>query len=97
MTTMNDFSRQLIDKIKNIDCLEVVKHNNDSGFINVRCTTSMHPRRFNVIGDLNTNTGNMRLYSDGKWVSANKLGITSLEAIISWVKKDIEVLTSQKV
>lgn len=92
---MNEFSRKVIDEIKNFDCLEIVKHNNDSGFINVRCNTSLHPRRFNVIGDLNTNTGNMKLYSDGKWISAKKIGITNVEAIISWVKKDIESLSSQ--
>jgi hypothetical protein len=94
---MSEFSRIIIEKIEKIDCLEIVKHNNDSGFLNVRCTTSIHPKRFNVIGDLNPNTGNMKLYSDGKWISANKLGITSVEAIISWVKKDIELLTSQDV
>jgi hypothetical protein len=94
---MNEISRKLIDEIEKFDCLEVVKHNNDSGFINVRCTTSIHPRRINVIGDLNTNTGNMKLYSDGNWISVSKLGITSVEAIISWVKKDIELLTSQRV
>jgi hypothetical protein len=94
---MNEFSRKLIDELEKIDCLEIAKHNNDSGFINVRCKSSRHPKRFNVIGDLNPNTGNMRLYSDSKWISANKLGINSVEAIISWVKKDIELLMSQEV
>ncbi|WP_078549275.1 hypothetical protein [Litchfieldia alkalitelluris] len=90
---MNEFSKNLIDAIKEIDSLELVNHNNNSGFVNIRCKTSKHPRRFNVIGDLNTKTGNMRLYSEGKWISINKLGFKSVESIISWVKKDIELLS----
>ncbi|MFP7296977.1 hypothetical protein [Neobacillus niacini] len=90
---MNDFSKKLLDELNEIGCLEVVNHKNDSGFVNVRCTTSKDLRRINVVGDLNTKTGNMRLYSNGKWVSINKLRLINIEEIITFVKNDIKLLT----
>ncbi|USK30841.1 hypothetical protein LIT32_12390 [Bacillus sp. CMF21] len=84
--------KELIKQIKDIEYLQIVEHKNGSGFLNVRCIISNHPKRFNVIGNLNPNTGSMLLYSEGKWVSNRTLGIINVQAAINWVKKDAQLL-----
>jgi hypothetical protein len=87
---------KLLNEVEKMDQLKIVYHNNDSGYINVRCITSNHPKRFNVIGDLNPSSGSMRLYSEGKWISNKKLGLSNVPEIISWIRKDIVLLESKK-
>jgi hypothetical protein len=87
---------ELLNEVGKMSDLQIVYHNNDSEYLNVRCITSNHPKRFNVIGDLNPSSGSMRLYSEGKWISNKKLGILNVPEIISWIKKDIELLQSKK-
>jgi saccharopine dehydrogenase-like NADP-dependent oxidoreductase len=87
---------ELLNEVGKMEELQIIYHNNDSGYINVRCITSNHQKRFNVIGDLNPSSGSMRLYNEGKWISNKKLGLLKVSEIISWIKKDIEILQSKK-
>lgn len=54
---------------------------------------SSHPRRYNVIGDLNLNTGNMRLYNNGHWAGIRKLNISNSNEVFKWIQKDMEILS----
>jgi uncharacterized membrane protein len=66
------------------------------GMLNVKCTTSNHPKRFNVLGDINLNSGRFNVYDTAtrKWVNHKILGLNTVEQVVSHIKNDIEKLSS---
>lgn len=83
----------VLKQVQSIDSLKIVPI---KGFVNVRCITSKHPRRFNVIGDININSGRFILYdcSINKWVSHKTMNLQSLEEVMRHVKNDIDFLSN---
>jgi hypothetical protein len=83
----------LLEKLAQLPGIQLNKHDKNEMF-NGECTTRRpHHRRKNVIGDIWPTGSSFILYKDGEWVSKNKLGITTVDEAIEWIKKDIENLS----
>lgn len=86
-------NRILLAKLAEIPEIRLNKHNKNELF-NAECTTRKpQHRRKNVVGDINPTGSSYILYSNGKWVSKNQLGIKTVDEAIEWVKRDIEFLS----
>jgi hypothetical protein len=83
----------VLNALAKIPELKINKHNKNELY-NAECITRKpHHRRKNIVGDIRPSGSSFILYSNGDWVSRNKLGITTLEELLEWVRKDIEYLS----
>jgi hypothetical protein len=84
---------EVLKQVKNMEDLSIVPI---KGFTNVRCLTSKHPRRFNVIGDINLSSGRFILYdrTKGIWLDYKKMNLKTLEEVMTHVKNDIHFLSN---
>lgn len=85
----------LLEKLAQIPGVKLNKHLKNEMFNGECITRNPKHRRINVVGDIRPTGSSFILYSNGKWVSRNKLGIRTVDEAIEWIKKDIEWLSER--
>jgi hypothetical protein len=83
----------LLEKLAELPGIQLNKHDKNELYNGECITRKPNQRRKNVVGDIRPTGTSFILYTEGKWVSKNELGIRTVDEAIEWIKKDIEILS----